>query len=566
MSTQQWSEDQILTPTVDQTREFLEIANDFANPLDIVREGISNSYDAKAKEISIQFDVIQQYGEYVLRITIEDDGEGMDQSGLQAFFDLGNSTRRDQHIQDPTLIGEKGHGTKIFFNSEQVNVTTTDGATVFHATMEKPFRDLHDGIIPKVTWQERPNSDDFKGTRIQILGYNRNRRDMFSHAQLKDHIQWFTKHGSIERQFTDTAVNDPVLRLKGVDRSEEEIIPFGHLFPAQSAPVDKLFEQHLADAPQYFSKRWVRQGSLNDYPDIKYEMVFAVEGDRAKRGSNPMLRRRGVTPQPGSYQVQERYGLWLTKDDIPIQRKNEWVTSRGSEFTKFHAFLNCQDLKLTANRSSIENTPAEIINDLEKVARSLYNEIVETDEWAQMEWLEDQASAYNTEQKERNDYDRRVNSAKGSKTATFMDTKLIEPRYENGVYSLFITMQTLKPDLFPFEIVDYDTHSGIDVIAKTKDNVDISQSMLRYVEFKHTLSSTFNHSFKYLHSIVCWKTKLQHDEVIEDIAGSSRKMVITPPTALDQHTRYMLDDAQQPHKIEVFVLETYLKEKLGIMF
>ena len=242
------------------------------------------------------------------------------------------------------------------------------------------------------------------------------------------------------------------------------------------------------------------------------------------------------------------------------------MTSRGSEFTKFHAFINCQDLKLTANRSSIENTPAEIINDLEKVARSLYNEIVETDEWAEMEWLEEQASAYNTEKKELKDYDRRVKSAKGSKTTTFMNTKLIEPRYENGVYSLFVTMQTLKPDLFPFEIVDYDTHSGIDVIAKTKDDVDISQTMLKYVEFKHALSSTFNHSFKYLHSIVCWKTKLQHDEEIEDVAGASRKMVITPSTSPSQHTRYMLDDSHQSHKIEIFVLESYLKEKLGITF
>ena len=99
-----------MTPGVDQSREFLEIANDFANPLDIVREAISNAYDAKAKDMSIRFDVIQKYGEYVLRITIQDDGEGMNLKGLQAFFDLGNSTRRDHRTQDPTLIGEKVHG------------------------------------------------------------------------------------------------------------------------------------------------------------------------------------------------------------------------------------------------------------------------------------------------------------------------------------------------------------------------------------------------------------------------------------------------------------------------
>ena len=567
MSTEQWSEVQVITPSVDQAREFIEIANDFANPLDIVREAISNAYDAKAKDICIRFDVIQRYGEDVLRIKIEDDGEGMSRDGLQAFFDLGNSTRRAQRGEDPTLIGEKGHGTKIFFNSDQVDVITTDGASIFHATMEKPFRDLHDGKIPEVQVQTRLNSEGFGGTRIEILGYNHNRSEKFSHAQLRDHVRWFTKHGSVERQFRDLPKDDPVLRLCGLDGPEEgESISFGHPFPTESVPVSKLFEQHLVDAPHYFVKKWVRQGSLPDFPYIKYEMVFAVEGDRVKRDSNPMLRRRGLTPPPGSYQVQERYGLWLTKDYIPIQRKNEWVTSRGSEFTKFHAFINCQALRLTANRGSIENTPPEIIAALEKEVRKLFNEIIETDDWHEMERLEGQASSYNTEQKERRDYDRRVGFAKGQKTAIFKDTKLVEPRYENGVYSLFVSLQTLEPDIFPFEIVDYDIHSGIDVIVKTRDNVDVSQSTLRYVEFKHTLSSTFNHSFKYLHSIVCWKTKIQHDGEIEDIAGSRRKMIITPPVSSDQYTRYMLDDPQQSHKIEVFVLETYLKERLGIVF
>ena len=560
--------EQTIVPTVHATQEFLEIARDFANPLDIVREGISNAYDAKAKEIIIKFDVIQKYDEPVLRITIADDGEGMTLAGLQAFFDLGNSTRRDLKSEDPTLIGEKGHGTKIFFNSDQVDVTTTDGQSVFHATMEKPFVDLHKGNIPKVRVQVTPYDNKFKGTKVVILGYNRNRRDMFTHGQLKDHIQWFTKHGSIEKQLKGLSGDEPILSLSGVDweGEEGEEIPFGHPFPDESSPVEELFEEHTVDAPQYFVKKWIRKGSLPDYPEIKYELVFAVEGDRAKRLSNQMLRGRGRVAKPGSYQVQERYGLWLTKDYIPIQRKNEWVTSRGSEFTKFHAFLNCQALKLTANRGSIENTPAEVIDALGKVARSLFNEIAESNDWVDMEWLEGQASAYNTEQKEKLDYERRVKFARTQKTATHKGVNLIEPRYENSVYSIFVILQTLEPELFPFEIVDYDTHSGIDVIAKTRDDVDVGQAMLRYVEFKHTLSSTFNHSFKNLHSIVCWKTKILHGEQIEDVAGTERTMVITPPTDPSQYTMYMLDDSRSTHKIEVFVLDTYLKEKLGITF
>jgi hypothetical protein len=43
-------------------------------------------------------------------------------------------------------------------------------------------------------------------------------------------------------------------------------------------------------------------------------------------------------------------------------------------------------------------------------------------------------------------------------------------------------------------------------------------------------------------------------------------MVIAPRANDSDYTRFMLDDMREPHKIEVFVLEEYLKEKLGITF
>lgn len=110
----------VLEPKVDSAQEFIEIAFDFSNPLDLVREGISNAFDAKAKNIILDFDVIQEYGEKILKIEIADDGTGMDEDGLQSFFDLGNSLRRN----DETTIGEKGHGTKVYFNSRKIEVVT----------------------------------------------------------------------------------------------------------------------------------------------------------------------------------------------------------------------------------------------------------------------------------------------------------------------------------------------------------------------------------------------------------------------------------------------------------
>jgi hypothetical protein len=60
------------TPKVNQVNEFKEIANNFANPLEIVREAISNSIDARANLIDLNFDIVNHYGEDLFRVIIKD--------------------------------------------------------------------------------------------------------------------------------------------------------------------------------------------------------------------------------------------------------------------------------------------------------------------------------------------------------------------------------------------------------------------------------------------------------------------------------------------------------------
>ena len=68
--------EKIIEPKVDSAQEFIEIAMDFSNPLDLVREAVSNAFDAQAREIVLDFSVIQEYGEKVLKIKIGDNGTG----------------------------------------------------------------------------------------------------------------------------------------------------------------------------------------------------------------------------------------------------------------------------------------------------------------------------------------------------------------------------------------------------------------------------------------------------------------------------------------------------------
>lgn len=555
----------VITPKVNDAQEFIEIAQDFSNPLDIVREGISNAFDAHAHNIIMDFSVITECGEKVLRITIGDDGRGMDEEGLRSFFDLGNSLNK----HDSEAIGEKGHGTKVYFNSKKIDVISAKDGIKYHAVMSEPKRELYNHQIPLVNVTSEVDKKMNAGTSIVILGYNNNRRDKFTHAQLKDYVLWFTKMGSVEKQFGILKNEGVVLKLKGVDRDEFETIEFGHIFPDESKKVEELFNTHMVDAPKWYCRRFIRTGCLRNQPEVKYQAVFYVEGVKIKYGYNPMLRRSGYSAPEGAYTVQERYGVWLCKDYMPIQRKNDWITSRGSEYTKLHAFVNCQDLKLTANRGSVDNTPSELLQDLRDAVREIYDEITQGDEWNELEWLESEVDAYNTLEKEKKDFKRRIDKVNRAKIAKYEGINLVEPQQENGVFAIFMLLSNYNPSLFPFTIVDYDTHSGIDVIAKAKDEMPIKSSKLYYVEFKKYLQKDFNHSFDNLHSIICWDvntSEVSNNCEVRDIGNRGRTLKIIQPEGKGDYTRYYLDSLRSERKIEVFVLKYYLEEKLGIVF
>ena len=313
----------------------------------------------------------------------------------------------------------------------------------------------------------------------------------------------------------------------------------------------------------------IKTGSLKNLPEIKYQAVFYVEGTKVKYEYNPMIRRSGYTAPEGSYTIQDRYGIWVCKDFMPIKRVNEWITSKGTEYTKLHAFINCQGLRLTANRGSFENTPSEIQQDLREAVREIYDGIIQSDDWGELEWLESEAGAYNTVEKEKRDFKRRMDKVNRAKVAQFNGINLVEPQQENGVFSIFMQLSSYDESLFPFTIIDYDTHTGIDVIVKGQDNMPVKTSKMYYVEFKNYLNKNFNHSFENIHSIVCWDinlNELRSNEEVKDIANQRRTLKVIPPENGNDYTRYYLDSLRSERKIEVFVLKYYLKEKLNIEF
>jgi hypothetical protein len=561
------------TPEVKQEAEFLEICNDFTEPREIAREAISNAFDAGASVIKIAVHIDRSHGIDELVLTFVDDGHGMDLEGFKAFFSLGASTRRvtdARGFKNSGAIGEKGHGTKIYFNSRRIEVTTVKDGEMVRGTMQDPRQKLQRGEMPLVDYSVEATPTP-NGTRVEVRGYNNNSQAGFGHAALKDYILWFTKFGSCESLLGKKTFENAVLHLAGLGYtdSESERFTFGHPFPTENTNVTALKKTDKVAPLDYYVARWVFPGiPVDGKPGSVVDIVFSLEGDQAKRLINPMLHQKWKMWAEGEYNVEGRYGLWVCKDFIPIDRKNSWVAER-SEWTKFHAFVNSQDFRLTANRSSIDNTPAADLGCIEQTVRRVFKERIVPDEKYRkyLEELERQQLYKNAEAEEK-DFDRRKKAAMGQKVATFQGRTLVAPRQEGGVFSLVMQLLAIDPKLFGFTIVDYDTAFGYDLLVTHDTALDLNRAALRFVEMKHELRREFSHSFGKLAAVICWDTKLANEDVVEDLTGAKRTVKITSPKSDSslEYTRYMLVSDTAGHNIEVIVLKEFLSEKLKLDF
>jgi len=186
-----------------------------------------------------------------------------------------------------------------------------------------------------------------------------------------------------------------------------------------------------------------------------------------------------------------------------------------------------------------------------------------------LDYLAEQAAVRRTIEQEAKDFKKLQDRAEKAHVAEFKDTTLVEPYSEVGVLAMIAQLVLLDPALFPFTILDYDSHSGYDVLVKGDATTPIQNARKFYVEYKYLLTNNFNHSFQNLRSIVCWNTKIQQDDEVQDIAQKKRILKIAAPqnpAEPGRYTKFFLDDPYGPVRTEVIVLKLYLKERLGVEF
>lgn len=579
----------IRTPIVKEDKSFLEIVENFTDPREVIREAISNSFDWSASTINITVYEDANRADNELVINIRDNGLGLTKERFFAFWNLADSPGLQLDKFGKKLgsrVGEKGHGTKTYWKCRKIEVESIakeENGSYWHVLgeMNEPINILvKDKRVPNFEYEEEVVEEQETFTEITIRGYHTKSNEDFRHETLKDYIQWFTKLGSIELEFNTMDNRDKEVKLQGLGQSTPEKLNFGHPFPPVSNNINQLRKSKKDSWPKFYVNKWAfLQVPLEGYPGRNIDVIFYLEGDSAKRSYNPMLARGGRPTERWHYTVSERYGLYVCKDYIPLppsQRVNEWVSEK-SEWTLYHAFVNCQYFELTANRGSIGNTDRDFLGTVRETVEKLFKTQIKSSEqykvYEEEIELKKQRGAIETkEEDEKNEIEKRHFHVKKKHIAQYRPTKrspvtLIEPRQEVEVLMLFSIMKALRPDLFEFNILDYSTSRGIDALCTIEPtHAGLQRGDLRYVEFKRVLTYEFeNHTFERLAAIVCWECNLENGAKVQDYVGKERTLQITKKA---NEIIYMLlapEDLPLPN-IKVFVLKDYLKEKLGIIF
>ncbi|QGG49368.1 hypothetical protein [Heliorestis convoluta] len=358
--------------------------------------------------------------------------------------------------------------------------------------------------------------------------------------------------------------------MKCLDVENYEELKFGHIFAEQNDNIEELFEKYSANAIDYYAKKFTFINQrLEHRPEVKYDAVIYFEGNEAKQSYNPLLRKK-KSKTKGYYKVQDRYGIWLCKDFIPIQRVNEWISGFGggtSSYTLLHGFINCQNLKLTANRGTIANTEPQIVEELKKELNTILESIDEFLYKKDINTLQKWQLEEKTLRIENVEFNQRKESIAKRRILKINEISVLEPKNESELFGLFIMIYTIFPDKFDFEPLDYNTRQGIDIIARNKTDNKISDCEYWYVELKYVLSKNFNHSFSNIRWIICWdfEKDLKHGSILmSDVQDEERELYIGKDK--EGKNIYYLDNQSLLTKIKIIRMKEFIEKNLGLKF
>ena len=269
---------------------------------------------------------------------------------------------------------------------------------------------------------------------------------------------------------------------------------------------------------------------------------------------------------PGVYRFEERFGLWLCKDFVPVVQRNDILRealARASphalkfdlgKLRNWRVFINDQGLKLTANRNDASNLGAKKDIFTTALAEVLREQLKDA-EFAN--WVDRLRTAVSDRERRREMQQMqerqdgiwkwlKATPAKGVDPISVVLERLDDER------SLRVREPTSEQELFyvwallsgrfevPLFILDYDTREGVDAIAEVHDKALINQPLAR-VELKLRVEQrqTLNHFFDAIDVVLCCEVgklgEIYEEEMSQVTGRLGRRSKPVLASRLDTH-------------------------------
>ena len=544
--------------TIDSGYEFYQTIIDFDHPIQIFREAFQNSIDEDATEVYCRVFLEKKLGQEDLYIDIWDNGTGLRKENAECFFGLAKSTKVDKN-KTPLIgkLGYKGHGTKVFFKSERVEICSkVPNSQVWGSILDDAVQQIRDSNNLKYSDFLRQEQLSIKIPREFMSGFylriknpthfkTQFTRYMLNHMYLRDYGMWYTVFGNIRtvfikpekkrylylhglnidqfmKKYNDFKELDPIPTFSKIDDVYYEKISMGHYFPPERS-TDRQMQQYAKKVglnkpyPDYYAKEVYKDRVYLDN-NLFFDFIINVEGYEAKRRYDILLSKRGPSSIDRNllHNDGERYGFWACKGGVPIEKIDDWIGGKGG-YSYLHAFVDCDAFELTGTRGSIRNTDLEVIQKVkDKIIEILSDRKIKNDLAERQLWEEHERTLRSIEE-DQEQLKKRYRDAINKREIHLPNGQILfEPNKTKIGYSesetliLLIHLLTLYPKLFPFKLLDYNTTNGIDFVVK-KGEYPL------YIELKGKLQSRVKHSFRHIYKFICYDIDMKEGDILADI-------------------------------------------------
>jgi len=412
-------------PEIDYKHVLSELSVNRKDPCEVIRELISNSYDAQASRIEI-YPVLQYQG-----FIFFDNGIGLSETeevnGItpyRAFFSIGKSTK----IQGD-FIGYKCQGSKLCFASKKF-------ALITRCSNEDNWRSISidnpkDNLSPQYNiqsnidnhpWQTLQNlfsipkrqstniinnlNEDFfhksftTGTMIIVQGleverfstyYNSEEDGITKWSYLKHYIRFNTRHGDmriLRSSETDFPANKATmfqqcsgyndqcelyLWTENANKKKEWLqkIEAGYPYLHKPNDVDKSVIRSPSEVSTLNAGRFSARGSATfNFEGITYCLALAIDGNRRCHEKYEELDRKGK--KKSGIRLTDQRGLFICSEGIKICRYNEifehphltdYAVLGMSNAQSHYILMINGSFDVVTNRNSLTETALRILND-----------------------------------------------------------------------------------------------------------------------------------------------------------------------------------------------------------